>query len=68
MEALREQIAVLTDELNILESEIVQAKANHASLHQSAVEANGATARSLAEIRARADAVEDKIDTIKIIT
>ena len=65
MEALRAQIGVLTDEMNLLKAEIVQAKANHASLHQSSVEANTATARSFAEIRARADVFEGKIDNLK---
>ena len=55
MEALRAQIRVVTDELNMLKQEIVQVKASHASLHQTTVEASGATARSFAEFRTRAD-------------
>ena len=65
MEAIRAQIGVVTDELNMLKQEIVQVKDIHASLHQTTVEANGATARSFAEFRSRADLVESQIGTLR---
>ena len=40
MERVMQQVTTLTEELNQLKSEIVNAKAAHASLHQSSVEAN----------------------------
>ena len=40
MDALRQQVAAIADEINMLKSEVVQTKAAHASLHQSAVDRN----------------------------
>ena len=40
MDAMRQQIGLLTEELNQLKSEIVNVKSSHASLHQASVDAN----------------------------
>ena len=68
MEALRSQIAVITDELNQLKAEIVQVKGSHATLHQTTVEANQATMRSFVDVRQKADALENKIEAVRIDT
>ena len=68
MDALRAQVGILTDELNQLKAEIVQVKGSHASLHQSTVEANTANARSFAEARLKADALENKIEAVRVET
>ena len=51
------QIAAITDEINLLKSEVVQTKAAHASLHQSAVDRNTDVIRRFSEIGDRLTAV-----------
>ena len=61
MEALRNQVEVLTNELTTLKQELVNVKGTHANLHQQTVEANSATARNFAEQRTRDDALEAQV-------
>ena len=58
MDALRQQVIALTEELTTVKTELVNVKAAHANLHQQSSEANASTARSFAETRARVDALE----------
>ena len=59
VETAMAQIDVLTTELNSLRNEIVQAKANHAQLHQASVDAN-------AQYIARIGTVEKKIAELQV--
>ena len=58
MDALRNQIEVLTNELTTLKAELINVKGTHANLHQQTAEANTNTARTFAEQRARIEALE----------
>ena len=58
MDALRNQVEVLTNELTTLKAELINIKGTHANLHQQTSDANTNTARSFAEQRARLDALE----------
>ena len=44
MDALRQQVGALIEELTIVKSELVNVKAAHANLHQQSSEANAANA------------------------
>ena len=57
MEAIMSQIAAMTDEINLLKGEVVQTKAAHAGLHQTAVERN-------ADMIRRFDAIGDRLNTV----
>ena len=58
MEAMRNQIDVLTNELTVLKAELINVKGTHANLHQQTADANTTTARNFAEQRSRLDALE----------
>ena len=58
MDALRNQVVTLTEEVTTLKAELVNVKAAHANLHQQSSEANSATARTFAEQRSRVEALE----------
>ena len=53
MDVLQQQIAAMAEEINLLKSEVVQTKAAHASLHQSAVDRNTDIIRRFGEITDR---------------
>ena len=61
MDALRQQIVVLTEELNTVKNELVNAKQAHANLHQQTAEANAVNARSFAEQRGKIESLEDRV-------
>ena len=61
MDALRQQITVLNEELNTVKNELVNVKAAHANLHQQASDANAANARSHAETKTQVNALEERI-------
>ena len=63
VEALRQQLVVVTDELNSVKMELVNVKTNHANLHQQASDANAANARTHAETTTKINALEDRIGT-----
>ena len=58
MDALRQQVIALTEELTVVKTELVNVKAAHANLHQQSSEANAANAKSFADQRSRFDAIE----------
>ena len=58
MDALRQQVIALTEELTVVKTELVNVKAAHANLHQQSSEANAANAKSFAEQRSRFEALE----------
>ena len=58
------QITILTTELDALRQEVVQAKANHASLHQASVDANAGSTRSFLEQGARLNTLERQIKEV----
>ena len=68
MDALRQQISVISDEMNQLKAEIIQVKSSHATLHQSSVDSNGQSARSFADVKSRFASLEMKIDAIQTET
>ena len=53
MDVIQQQIAAMADEINLLKSEVVQTKAAHATLHQSAVDRNTDIIRRFGEITDR---------------
>ena len=57
MDALRAQVTVLTDELNMLKQELVNTKAAHAALHQQSTE-------GFVEQRTRLETMETKMSTM----
>ena len=59
--ALTQQVQALVEELGALKGEIVNLKQSHAGLHQSAVDANGATNRSLSELASKMEKFEAKV-------
>ena len=59
--AMQQQVQALIEEVGTLKNEIVNLKQSHAGLHQSAVEANGASSRSIAEIQSKFERLETKI-------
>ena len=59
--AMQQQVQALVEELGALKGEIVNLKQSHAGLHQSAVDANGATNRSLSELTSKMDKIEAKV-------
>ena len=61
MDALRQQITILTEELNTVKNELVNVKAAHANLHQQASDANATNARAHAETKAQINAMDDRI-------
>ena len=61
MDALRQQIVVLNEELNTVKMELVNVKQNHANLHQQASDANAAHARTNADTKAQISSLEDRI-------
>ena len=60
MERLQQQIAVVSEELAAIKSELINVKAAHAGLHQSSVESNTNTTRTLTEVIARIEGIEEK--------
>ena len=65
MDALRQQVIALTEELTVVKTELVNVKAAHANLHQQTSEANAATAKSFAEQRSRFDTIETQVGSGK---
>ena len=61
MDALRQQVGALTEELTIVKTELVNVKAAHANLHQQSSEANAANARNFTDQRGRVEALETQI-------
>ena len=57
-------IQMLSEELNILKAEVMQSKANHASLHQTTVDANAGTTRSFMEVEAQINTLKKKVSDI----
>ena len=53
MDALRQQVAAMIEEINLLKSEVVQTKTAHANLHQTSVDRNADTLRRFNEITDR---------------
>ena len=53
MDALRQQVAAMVEEINLLKSEVVQTKTAHANLHQSTVDRNTDVLRRFSEITDR---------------
>ena len=60
MERLQQQVAVVSEELAAIKSELINVKAAHAGLHQSSVESNTNTTRTLSEVIARIEGIEGK--------
>ena len=65
MEAMRNQIQALTEELNTLRLEVVQTKSSHASLHQSTVEMSTGTARQFSELGEKFAKLENNMQVWK---
>ena len=65
MDALRQQVIALTEELTVVKTELVNVKAAHANLHQQSSEANAANAKSFADQRSRFDAIETQMGSGK---
>ena len=65
MDALRQQVIALTEELTVVKTELVNVKAAHANLHQQTSESNAATAKSFAEQRSRFDTIETQMGSGK---
>ena len=63
MEAMNQQVRVVSEELAAVKQEIINLKAMHAGLYQSGVESNQGTTRSIAEIAARIEELEGKSPT-----
>ena len=53
MDALRSQIAIVSDELATLRAEIAQVKTAHSTMHQGAVETNTQMGQRLMQIEGR---------------
>ena len=64
MEAMNLQMTAIADEMATLRSEIISIKTAHASLHQNAVEANAANARSYGEQADRLSKLQQKVEEI----
>ena len=64
MDALRNQVEVLTNELTTLKQELVNVKGTHANLHQQSVEANSSTAHKFAEQATRVNALETQVGSM----
>ena len=61
MEAVRQQVQIISDELNAVKNEIINLKAAHAGLHQTSVESNQTTGRSITEITGKLEDIEAKL-------
>ena len=61
METIRQQIQVVSDELSAVKAEIINIKAAHAGLHQTSVDANQATGRSITELTNKMEDLETKM-------
>ena len=57
MEALNRQITLMTDEMQLLKSELIQIKTAHAGLHQSTVDRAADAAKQFEEISQRIEAI-----------
>ena len=53
MDALRQQVAAMVEEINLLKSEVVNTKTAHATLHQTSVDRNAEVLRRFSEITDR---------------
>ena len=57
---MQSQVQAVTEELGALKAEIVNLKASHAGLHQSAVDSNAQTNRVIGDLAGRVDAIQTK--------
>ena len=57
MDALQRQVAMMTDEMQLLKTELVQVKAAHAGLHQSTVDRATEAAKKFEEVAQRIEAI-----------
>ena len=64
MTAMANQIAALTQEIDIIKNEVIGLKAAHAGLHQSSVDAGASTRQQFTEIANRIEGVESKLPAI----
>ena len=60
MQAMQSQVQAVTEELGALKAEIVNLKASHAGLHQSAVDSNAQTNRVIGDIAGKLEAIQAK--------
>ena len=61
VEAVRQQVQVVSEELAAVKNEIINLKAAHAGLHQTSVDANQTTGRSITEITNKLEELETKM-------
>ena len=61
MQAMAEQVRVLSDELTTMKNELIQVKAAHAQIHQNTVEATGQATAGLTAHAERMERVEARI-------
>ena len=61
MDALRQQVQVVSEELAAVKGEIINLKAAHAGLHQTTVDANQTTGRTITEIASKVEDIETKM-------
>ena len=61
VDAVRQQVQVVVEEISVIKNEIINLKASHAGLHQTSVDASQATGRSITEITNKLDDLETKL-------
>ena len=61
MEAVRQQVQIVSDEIAAVKNEIINLKAAHAGLHQTSVDASQTTGRSITEITNKLEDLEAKL-------
>ena len=61
METVRQQVQVVSDELSAIKGELINLKAAHAGLHQTSVDANQTTGRSITELTSKLEDLETKM-------
>ena len=66
MEVIRQQMTVVSDEVQTLKNELLALKGAHAALHQSTVESGQSNAANFGDQSNRIDMIAKKVDDIKV--
>ena len=61
VDAVRQQVQIVSEEIAVIKNEIINLKASHAGLHQTSVDASQTTGRSITEITNKLEDLEAKL-------